>query len=114
MNRRIYVEKKLGFEVETKSLLVDLNLNLSLDLKELRLLNVYDIFDCDDDLLEKAKWQVLGEKVTDNIYDELDLSDYKALAIEYLPGQFDQRADAAISCFKLIDPKKNFCHKAQS
>ena len=59
MNRRIYVEKKLGFEVETKSLLVDLNLNLSLDLKELRLLNVYDIFDCDDDLLENAKWQVL-------------------------------------------------------
>lgn len=107
MNRRIYVEKKLGFEVETKSLLVDLNLNLSLDLKELRLLNVYDIFDCDDDLLEKAKWQVLGEKVTDNIYDELDLSDYKALAIEYLPGQFDQRADAAISCFKLIDPNTN-------
>lgn len=104
MNSRIYVEKKPGFEVETLSLINDLNLNLNLSLKELRLLNIYDIFDCEEALLEKAKYQVLGEVVTDNVYDTLDLSNYKALAIEYLPGQFDQRADAAISCFRLIDP----------
>ncbi len=104
MNSRIYVEKKPGFEVETTSLLADLNLNLGLNLSSLRLINVYDIFNCDEALLEKAKYQVLGEVVTDNVYDSIDLTNYQSLAIEYLPGQFDQRADAAIACFKLIDP----------
>ena len=107
MNTRIYVEKKPGFEVETNSLLADLNLNLDLNIKELRLINIYDIFNCDEELLNKAKYQVLGEVVTDNVYDNLDYSNYTVLAIEYLPGQFDQRADAAIACFKLIEPNSN-------
>ena len=112
MNYRIYVEKKPGFEVETKSVLADLNLNLNLDLKELRLINLYDIFNCEKELLEKAKYGVLGEVVTDRVYEKLDISDYKSLAIEYLPGQFDQRADAAISCFKLIDPNSEVVIKS--
>ena len=112
MNYRIYVEKKPGFEVETKSVLADLNLNLNLNLNELRLINVYDIFNCEKELLEKAKYGVLGEIVTDNVYDTLDTSNYITLAIEYLPGQFDQRADAAISCFKLIDPNSKVMIKS--
>lgn len=112
MNKRIYVEKKKGFEVETKSLINDLNLNLNLNLKDLRLINIYDVFDINEDLLEKAKYQVFGEIVTDNVYCDLDITNYKTLAIEYLPGQFDQRADAAIACCKLIDPNSNVVIKS--
>ena len=105
MNCRIYVEKKDNFLVETKSILDDLNLNLNLNLSSLRYLNVYDVFNIEESLLEKSKYLVFGEVQTDNVYLDLDLSPYKVLAIEYLPGQFDQRAEAAKSCLMLIDPK---------
>ena len=101
---RIYVEKKEGFQVESKSMQADLNLNLSLNLKNVRLINVYDLFGFSKELLEKAKYQVFGEIVTDNVSTKLDLTGKKYIAMEYLPGQFDQRASSAIDCVKLIDP----------
>lgn len=104
MNKRIYVEKKEGFQVEANSLLNDFNSNLGLKMKSLRLINVYDVFDIEEELLEKAKKSVFAEIVTDNVYDELDLEDTKYLAVEYLPGQFDQRASSAMACLSLIDP----------
>ena len=104
-NYRIYVEKKEKFQVEAKSLQADLNLNLSLNLKNLRLINVYDLFGFDEELLEKSKYQVFGEIVTDNVMDELNLEGKKYIATEYLPGQFDQRASSAIDCCKLINPE---------
>jgi len=103
-NYRIYVEKKPEFQVEAKSLQAELNLNLGLNLKNVRYINVYDLFGFSLDLLEKSKYQVFGEIVTDKVYLELDLSNKKYIAIEYLPGQFDQRASSAIDCVKLIDP----------
>ncbi len=103
-NFRIYVEKKPEFQVEAKSLQAELNLNLGLDLKNVRYINVYDLFGFSADLLEKSKYQVFGEIVTDKVYLDLDLSNKKYIAIEYLPGQFDQRASSAIDCVKLIDP----------
>ena len=75
---RIYVEKKEGFQVESKSLEADLNLNLSLDLKNVRLINVYDLFGFSLELLEKAKYRVFGEVVTDNVYQELDLTNKRS------------------------------------
>ena len=107
MNYRIYVEKLPQFQVEAKSLEAELNLNLSLKLNELRLINVYDLFGFNDDLLEKSKYKVFGEVVTDNVSLELDLENKKYIAVEYLPGQFDQRASSAIDCVKLIDPNAN-------
>ncbi len=104
-NYRIYVEKKEKFRVEAKSLQSELNLNLGLNLKNLRYINVYDLFGFEESLLEKSRYQVFGEVVTDNVYDSLDLSGKKYIAIEFLPGQFDQRASSAIDCVKLIDPK---------
>lgn len=103
-NYRIYVEKKPKFQVEAKSLQAELNLNLGLSLKSVRFINVYDLFNFDKELLEKSRYQVFGEIVTDNVYDSLELDGKKYLAIEYLPGQFDQRASSAIDCVKLIDP----------
>ncbi|MGM9969207.1 MAG: phosphoribosylformylglycinamidine synthase [Anaeroplasma sp.] len=103
-NYRIYVEKLPKFQVEAKSLQAELNLNLGLGLKELRYVNVYDLFGFSEELLEKCKYQVFGEIVTDKVSTSLDLCGKKYIAIEYLPGQFDQRASSAIDCVKLIDP----------
>lgn len=105
MNKyRIYVEKLAQFQVEAKSLQEEFNLNLGLKLKHLRHINVYDLFGFSTDLLERARYQVFGEIVTDNVTDELDLKNKKFIAVEYLPGQFDQRASSAIDCVKLIEP----------
>ena len=104
-NYRIFVEKYPEFQVEAGSLKADLNENLQLDLQSLRLLNVYDLFGFTPELLEKSRYSVFGEIVTDNVSDECDLTGTKYIAVEYLPGQFDQRAASAVDCVHLIDPK---------
>lgn len=128
-NYRIFVEKYPEFQVEAKSLRAELNENLQLELKTLRLLNVYDLFGFTPELLEKSRYSVFGEVVTDSVTDflpagpvsaaptgtepaasegravkELDLRTAKYIAIEYLPGQFDQRAASAVDCVHLVDP----------
>lgn len=104
-NYRIFVEKYPEFQVEAGSLKAELNENLQLDLQSLRLLNVYDLFGFTPELLEKSRYSVFGEIVTDNVSDECDLTGSKYIAVEYLPGQFDQRAASAVDCVHLIDPK---------
>ena len=104
-NYRIFVEKYPEFQVEAGSLKAELNENLQLDLQSLRLLNVYDLFGFTPELLEKSRYSVFGEIVTDNVSDECDLIGTKYIAVEYLPGQFDQRAASAVDCVHLIDPK---------
>ena len=103
-NYRIYVEKYPEFQVEARSLLSELNENLQLNLPSLRFLNVYDLFGFTGELLEKSRYSVFGEIVTDSVTDECDLSGTKYIAVEYLPGQFDQRAASAVDCVRLIDP----------
>jgi phosphoribosylformylglycinamidine synthase len=104
-NRRIFVEKKQQFRVEAASLLAEFNENLSLSLGSLRLINVYDLFGFSDDLLEKSRYSVFGEVVTDTVTDDLPLEGKKYIAVEYIPGQFDQRASSAVDCVHLIDPE---------
>ena len=104
-NYRIFVEKYPEFQVEAASLKAELNENLQLDLQSLRLLNVYDLFGFTPELLEKSRYSVFGEIVTDNVSDECDLTGTRYIAVEYLPGQFDQRAASAVDCVHLIDPK---------
>ena len=104
-NYRIFVEKYPEFQVEAASLKAELNENLQLDLQSLRLLNVYDLFGFTPDLLEKSRYSVFGEIVTDKVSDECDLTGTRYIAVEYLPGQFDQRAASAVDCVHLIDPK---------
>ncbi len=104
MNHRLFVEKREGFRVEAESLLRELNENLQLHLQQLRYLCVYDLFGFSDELLEKSKYSVFGETVTDTVSDALALEGKRYLAVEYIPGQFDQRASSAIDCVHLIDP----------
>ena len=79
-----------------ESLRRELNANLNLDIRELRLLNVYDLFGFSEELLEKTRYSVFGEVVTDSVTDACDLAGQKYIAVEYLPGQFDQRAASAL------------------
>ena len=104
-NYRIFVEKLPRFRVEAESLRRELNTNLNLSLGEVRLLCVYDLFGFSEELLEKSRYTVFGEVVTDSVTDTFDLAGRKYIAVEYLPGQFDQRAASAVDCVRLIDPE---------
>ncbi len=99
------MEKLPKFQVEAQSLRNELNENLSLSIRSLRYINVYDLFGFSDELLEKCRYSVFGETVTDNVSDECPLDGKKYLAVEYIPGQFDQRASSAVDCVHLIDPR---------
>ncbi len=90
--------------MEAESLRSEFNENLSLSLDKLRLINVYDLFGFSDELVEKCRYSVFGETVTDTVTDSIDLTGKKYLAVEYIPGQFDQRASSAVDCVHLIDP----------
>lgn len=103
MNYRVFVEKKSGFDVEAKGLLGELKESLNLtDLSNVRILNCYDLFNINENELERAKKLIFSEVVTDLVSDEVELTDAKHFAVEYLPGQFDQRADSAMQCLNLI------------
>ncbi|MDE5906885.1 MAG: phosphoribosylformylglycinamidine synthase, partial [Alistipes sp.] len=103
-NYRIFVEKLPRFRVEAESLRRELNANLGLSLGSLRLLNVYDLFGFSEELLEKSRYTVFGEVATDSVTDACELAGYRYVAVEFLPGQFDQRAASAVDCVRLIDP----------
>ncbi|MCM1475823.1 MAG: phosphoribosylformylglycinamidine synthase [Muribaculaceae bacterium] len=104
---RIFVEKKPGYRTESESLRQELNTNLQLEIRELRQIVIYDIFGMNPEIMEECKYKVFGEKVTDNVSEECDYSGHPHLAIECLPGQFDQRATSAEECVRLIDPHAN-------
>lgn len=76
-NYRIFVEKHPRFRVEADSLRRELNTNLNLDIRSLRLLNVYDLFGFSRELLEKSRYSVFGEVVTDSVTDSCDLAGRK-------------------------------------
>lgn len=115
MVRRIYVEKKKGYDIEAQELFSDLKENLNLQgLSAVRVINRYDIEGIDDNTYNAAKNSIFAEPAIDMAYDEEVSIDAGALyfAVEYLPGQFDQRADSAEQCIKLMDanlePKVRF------
>ncbi|MFI3305963.1 MAG: phosphoribosylformylglycinamidine synthase, partial [Rikenellaceae bacterium] len=104
-NFRIFVEKREQFRVEADSLRSELNTNLNLSIESLRLICVYDLFGFSEELVERAQYGVFGEIVTDRVSSEIETDDAHIIAIEYLPGQFDQRAASAVDCVKLLDPE---------
>ena len=100
---RIYVEKKSGFDGEAKGLQAEINSLLGIEnLKGLRLLNRYDVEGISEELFTQCSTTVFSEPPVDNIYSEIPAHEGVAFAVEYLPGQFDQRADSASECIQLI------------
>ena len=107
MVRRIYVEKRKGFDVPAQQLLEDFRETLDVKLSGVRLLVRYDVEGLSDEDFVKVRDLVFREPNVDNFYFELpaDLDAEKTFAVEYLPGQFDQRADSAAQCVQLVTGK---------
>ncbi|MEA5094621.1 MAG: phosphoribosylformylglycinamidine synthase [Sedimentibacter saalensis] len=106
--KRVFVEKKLGFNTEAINLLNNFRENLQLEnLKNLWILNRYDVSHISSEDFEKAVTNVFSEPNQDYVYlDKIDMSDNKIFAVEFLPGQYDQRADSAAQCIQIITGKE--------
>lgn len=107
--RRIYVEKRRGYDIEGQKLFADLKENLGIkNLDGVRVINRYDISGITDAEYAAARTIVLAEPPVDLIYDEeLPLpGGEKMFAVEYLPGQYDQRADSAAQCVQILTQKE--------
>lgn len=101
---RVYVEKKAGLEHEAGALCADLRSFLGIDaLERVRILNRYDVEKIDEALFEQSKKTVFSEPQLDVCTDTIgNTDDCAVFAVEYLPGQFDQRADSAAQCIQII------------
>ena len=103
MVRRVYVEKKETLRQEAAGLLNELRSLLGITaLTGLRLINRYDVEGLDEETFLRAVQTVFSEPQVDNATAALPAGDYVAFAVEYLPGQFDQRADSASQCIQLM------------
>ena len=103
--KSIFVEKKEGFNVEGKSLLEDFKTNLRVEsLENVRVVNKYILGKVNEEDYKKSLYSVFSEKTVDNLYEEKIPMDNEeiAFAVEYLPGQYDQRADSASECYALL------------
>ena len=104
---RIYVEKKKELANEAKALLSDIKTFLGIDnVEDVRIVNCYDAENIDKELFDYCKTTVFSEPQLDNIYDEPDFGNSFVFSVEYLPGQFDQRADSAAQCIQIISQKE--------
>ncbi len=104
---RVYVEKKKELAHEANALKNDIRSLLQIKgLDDLRILNRYDVENIDKELFDYAKTAVFSEPQLDIVTDELNFSENDVVfAVEYLPGQFDQRADSAAQCIQIISQK---------
>ena len=100
---RVYVEKKIELANEAASLLADIKGLLRINgVTDIRIVNRYDVENIDIGLFEYAKTTVFSEPQLDIVTDSLSADGASVFAVEYLPGQFDQRADSAAQCIQII------------
>ena len=107
--KRLYVEKKPSYAVKAKELAEELKAYLSIDdVSNVRVLIRYDVENVSAATMEKAAVTVFSEPPVDDLYEE----DFpkkegdRVFSVEYLPGQFDQRADSAMQCLQLLNEKE--------
>ena len=106
--KRILVEKRQGFDLEAKALKKDLVENLHIEtIEDVRILNRYDIEGISYEAYRNAAESIFSEPNLDIVYHEeisnLDIENKKVFAIEYLPGQYDQRGDWASQCIQIVN-----------
>lgn len=106
---RVYVEKRKEYAVEAKEILSNLKTQLKLNkLIDLKLVNRYDVQGLSYEALQEGVHTILSEPMVDEVYfEEYDSNNGIVFGIEYLPGQYDQRADACEQCFQLLTGEKN-------
>jgi len=108
--RRVFVEKKEGFDIESKNLFTDLKFNLNISgLEKVRIVNCYDVTGIEDNTFNEAVKRVFSDPTGDNVFfGKIETAENeKIFGIAYLPGQYDQRADSAEQCIKLLSPSEN-------
>ncbi|MBY6952146.1 phosphoribosylformylglycinamidine synthase [Clostridium botulinum] len=107
--KTLFVEKKPQFRVESKKILNNFKLSLNMkNIKDVRILNKYNISRISDEEYNLAKYTIFSEKTVDELYEEkfpYDSED-KIFSVEYLPGQYDQRADSAAQCIEILTQKQ--------
>ncbi len=104
---RVYVEKKAGFDHEAQSLRNELVELLEVaGVEKIRVINRYDVEDIEKSLFDECVKTVFSEPQMDSASATVELSGAQVFAVEYLPGQFDQRADSAAQCIQLISQKE--------
>ena len=108
--RRVLVEKRLGFDLEAQSLKKDLMESLHIDtIENIRVLNRYDVEDLTEEVFENAAKTIFSEANLDVVYynelENINEND-RVFAIEYLPGQYDQRGDWAAQCIQIVNEGK--------
>ena len=108
--RRIYVEKKPEYAVKAKELFNDIKGYLGINtVSGVRYLIRYDVENISDDIFERACKTVFSEPPVDNYFlEDLKVNDGdKVFSVEYLPGQYDQRADSAVQCVQFLNAEEN-------
>ena len=116
MNYRIFVEKREDFRVEAQNLMNDLKENVGIEsLDFLRILNIYDVFNLSKEDLKKMGKIVFSEVNVDRVYNSLEEvfsvvenRENIHFAVEFIPGQYDQRADSAVQCINLLADNEYF------
>ncbi|NFI08230.1 phosphoribosylformylglycinamidine synthase [Clostridium botulinum] len=107
--KTLFVEKKPQFRVESKKILNDFRLSLNMkNIEDIRILNRYNISGVNDEEYNLAKYTIFSEKTVDDLYEEkfpYDSED-KIFGVEYLPGQYDQRADSAAQCIQILTQRE--------
>jgi len=106
---RVFVEKRKEYRVEAQEVLNNLKSQLNISgLKDLSIVHRYDVQGISEDVLKEGISIILSEPMVDNvILEEYETGNDKVFAIEYLPGQYDQRADACEQCFQILTGEKN-------
>ena len=100
---RVYVEKKEALRHEANALLSEINTLLGMsNVTGLRIINRYDVEDLSKDIFDYAVKTILSEPQLDDVYDDIPADGAKVFAVEFLPGQFDQRANSAAECIQLV------------
>lgn len=109
MIRRIYVEKKSDYAVKAKELQEEMSNYLGIEAKQVRVLIRYDVENISDKTYNEAKVTVFSEPPVDFVYEETAPKQEQdfCFSVEYLPGQFDQRADSAEQCVRLLSPDES-------
>ncbi len=107
--RRIYVEKKAPFAVKAKELHEELKNYLNIDVDSVRVFIRYDVENISDEVFAKACKTVFSEPPVDDLYEEtIEVpANGRVFSVEFLPGQFDQRADSAVQCVQFLNENEN-------
>ena len=103
MDKRIFVRKREQYRQEEEKLVEELFRTLSIPVKSVAIYQIYDVYSIEEEVLKRAEQSVFSEVMVNEVFEELPLQEGFYFAYETLPAQFDQRADSAMQCIRLLD-----------